>query len=207
MISDDHPSAWNPKELQLLNHVEVFLHKPAIMKKAEDRLNGFKDAMARELRDTPASWPMDTDIERGQIARGENNKGFPFLSLDIPQKFSKVEMFTLRTLFWWGHYLGYFLILKGDKQEQWLTNLLAARSTPLFEGVVMSTWATPWEWDEEQFMPVSSAPKEEITCLVNDHAYIKIGRVHSLSDPHFANLDWTAAGMDAWRVLSGITRP
>ena len=106
--------SWQLKDMEMISHVEVFLNKPAILKKVENRLTNLKDAMAIELLSCAHQLPSGTDIEKGQIARGENHNGFPFLSLDIPQNFSKTEMYTFRTLFWWGHYLGFSMILKGD---------------------------------------------------------------------------------------------
>ena len=35
---------WQPKDLELINHVEVFQNKPAILKKVEARLNKLKEA-------------------------------------------------------------------------------------------------------------------------------------------------------------------
>lgn len=207
MPPEDHLGGWNPREMEWMNHVELFLHKPVILKKAEALLNGFKNAMVRELEAAPAPYPPETDTTRGQIARGENNKGFPYVSLDMPQMFSKTEMFTLRTLFWWGHYLGHFLILKGSAVPASLDALAARRASPELSGVVFSIWPTPWEWGVESFSPIADLPKEEIRRLVKTHGYIKVGRIYPLSAPGFHRLDWTSAGLDAWRILSGITRP
>ena len=92
-------SMWSPLEIKLLNTVDVFLHKPTIIKKAETNLVDLKQSIVSELAKSPHLFPVTTDIVKGQIVRGENHKGFPFISLDMPQMFSKNEMFTYRTLF------------------------------------------------------------------------------------------------------------
>ena len=129
---------WRPKDLEMISHVEVFQNKPAILKKVESRLTKLKEAMALELLPCVAQLPSGTNIEKGQIARGENHNGFPFLSLDIPQNFSKTEMYTYRTLFWWGHYLGFSLILKGDKLKTYFQRLAENCSEPTFQNIYLS---------------------------------------------------------------------
>ena len=108
-------SAWSEKELRLVNHIEIFQNKPAILKKVEQRLVTLQKALEQEISLISADLPNGIDLVKNQIARGENHNGFPYLSLDYPQNFTKTEMFTMRTLFWWGHYLGFSLILKGKK--------------------------------------------------------------------------------------------
>ena len=107
---------WSPFEVKLLNTVDIFLHKPAIMKKAEANLTALKQEVIKTLSQAPHPCPPESDIVKGQIVRGENHKGFPFISLDMPQMFSKSQMFTYRTLFWWGHDLIFSLILKQENQ-------------------------------------------------------------------------------------------
>ena len=195
---------WSAHELEMINTVDVFIHKPTIMKKAEGYLNHFKEAMIVEL--AGGNFPASTDIIKGQLARGENNKGFPFLSLDMPQMFSKTEMFTFRTLFWWGHYLGYFLILKGEKLGSHLEQLIAMQKEPAFTKVLVSTSPTPWEWGRESFQNLPDLSKEELATLVEKIQHLKIGRIFPMNEPHFSSLNWTQAGIKTWRTVSSVAQ-
>ena len=162
--SQENPTHWSHHEWDLINVTEIFKHKPAIMKKAESYLEELRSALAAELKAHPKPYPPDTDLTKGQIARGENHKGFPFLSLDIPQKFSKTEFFTYRTLFWWGHYLGFSLILKGPDLDTYLNRLKEFRQDAACENVYLSQHASPWEWEfsENHFSKVSELSENEI---------------------------------------------
>ena len=195
---------WQPKDLELINHVEVFQNKPAILKKVETRLSKLKEAMAIELVSCASRLPLNTDIENGQIARGENNNGFPFLSLDIPQNFSKTEMYTYRTLFWWGHYLGFSLILKGEKLKTYFERLSKHCNETPFLDVYLSITPTPWEWhqDEKYFIPVSH--QQVWAKKLNILNHMKIMRFHSISDESFKRLDWTQAGLNFWRDMAPV---
>ena len=195
---------WRPKDLEMISHVEVFQNKPAILKKVESRLTKLKEAMALELLPCVAQLPKGTNIEKGQIARGENHNGFPFLSLDIPQNFSKTEMYTYRTLFWWGHYLGFSLILKGDKLKTYFQRLAENCSEPTFQNVYLSQAATPWEWrlGQQYFIPVSDQQAWADKSNLLDH--MKIMRFHSINDTSFKELDWTEAGVKFWRDMTPV---
>lgn len=195
---------WRPKDLEMISHVEVFQNKPAILKKVESRLTKLKEAMTVELLPCVAQLPSGTNIEKGQIARGENHNGFPFLSLDIPQNFSKTEMYTYRTLFWWGHYLGFSLILKGEKLKTYFQRLAENCSEKTFQNVYLSQAATPWEWrlGQQYFIPVSDQQAWTDKSNILDH--MKIMRFHSINDASFKELDWTEAGVKFWRDMSPV---
>ena len=192
--------------MEMLNHVEVFLHKPAIMKKGEHYLNALGEEMMRELTHSNISFPPGTKLDKTQLARGENNKGFPFLSLDIPQMFSKTEMFTFRTLFWWGHYLGFSLILKGEHLPRTTDKLIANKNNPAWSDVYLATAPSPWEWSltHENFKRISNTADAELLNLIDTIEYIKVMRFYPMSDPAFRSLNWTAEGVAAWKVLSDL---
>ena len=172
-------SPWTPHEIEMLNHVEVFLHKPAIMKKGEYLLNEFGQRMIQALEQSKIAFPSGTKLDKTQLARGENNKGFPFLSLDIPQMFSKTEMFTYRTLFWWGHYLGISQILKGQHVTRYTSKLIANKNNLAGSNIFLATTPTTWEWslDEKNFKKIDDLPDEEIQSLIENIEHIKIIRI------------------------------
>ena len=203
VVSLAYSEDWCLKDLEMINHVEVFQNKPAILKKVETRLNKLKEAMAAELVSCASQLPPNTDIEKGQIARGENNNGFPFLSLDIPQNFSKTEMYTYRTLFWWGHYLGFSLILKGEKLKTYFERLSQNCNKASFLDVYLSIAPTPWEWhqNENLFIPVSQKVWADKPNLLN---HMKIMRFHPIADKAFKKLDWTEAGIKFWRDMAPV---
>ena len=200
-------SYWSGHEIALLNHVEVFQHKPGIMKKAEHLLNALGEGMILELRDCNIPFPPETKKDKVQLARGENNKGFPYLSLDVPQMFSKTEMFTYRTLFWWGHYLGFSLILKGKDLPRYTENLLREKEDSLGQEVYLSVAPNPWEWEQgdENFKSVQQTSGEELRKNIENIDYIKVIRFYPLNDETFPSLNWVEAGISTWRDLSKIT--
>jgi hypothetical protein len=197
---------WSPLELRLLNTVDVFLHKPTIMKKAEANLISLKNDIIKTLSNSSHPCPPESDITKGQIVRGENHKGFPFISLDMPQMFSKSQMFTYRTLFWWGHDLIFSLILKQENHNSLIQQLIRLKNLPEWEDIQLSTASTPWEWGKNasNFISLSEASEKEIINTINSIKYIKLCCFHSLASPEFLELNWANTGLATWKTLSMV---
>jgi len=197
---------WTFHEMEILNHLEVFIHKPGIMKKGEQFLNALGERMIQELTRSQIPFPAGTKLNKTQLARGENNEGFPYLSLDIPQMFSKTEMFTYRTLFWWGHYLGFSLILKGEYLPRYAAKLIGNKNNPAWSDVYLSATPTPWEWSwtDQNFQKVHSAADRVLQDIIEGVGYIKVIRFFPINDPLFASLDWVEKGITAWKDLSSL---
>jgi len=197
---------WSPFEVKLLNTVDIFLHKPAIMKKAEANLTALKQEVIKTLSQAPHPCPPESDIVKGQIVRGENHKGFPFISLDMPQMFSKSQMFTYRTLFWWGHNLIFSLILKQDNQDPLIEKLIQLKEHPEWEDIQLAIALTPWEWEKDMnnFIPLFGTSDIKIRDTINSVKYIKVCRFYSLANPEFPKLNWADAGLATWKTLSKI---
>ena len=197
---------WSPFEVKLLNTVDIFLHKPAIMKKAEANLTALKQEVIKTLSQAPHPCPPESDIVKGQIVRGENHKGFPFISLDMPQMFSKSQMFTYRTLFWWGHDLIFSLILKQENQAPLIEKLIQLKEHPEWEDIQLATAPTPWEWEKDMnnFIPLFGTSEIKIRDTINSVKYIKICRFYSLASSEFPKLNWADAGLATWKTLSSV---
>ena len=54
-------SAWSEKELRLVNHVEIFQNKPAILKKVQQRLDTLQKALELEISLNSADLPKGLD--------------------------------------------------------------------------------------------------------------------------------------------------
>ena len=197
---------WSPVEVKLLNTVDIFLHKPAIMKKAEANLTALKQEIIKTLSQAPHPCPPESDIVKGQIVRGENHKGFPFISLDMPQMFSKNQMFTYRTLFWWGHDLIFSLILKQENQAPLIEKLIQLKEHPEWKDIQLATAPNPWEWEKDMknFIPLFGTSDIKIRDTINSVKYIKICRFYSLASSEFPKLNWADAGLATWKTLSSV---
>ena len=204
---DIESSSWSEKEIRLVKHVELFQYKPAILKKAENRFVALQKALKKEIIPLATHLPKNLDLIKNQIARGENHNGFPFLSLDYPQNFSKTKMFTMRTLFWWGHYLGFSLILKGERLKIYSERLLENCKTEPFQDIFVCLAPNPWEWElnEKNYSLVSKVKSGEFQKTILGLGYLKLMRVVTVIDEKFMDLNWTQAGVQFWKDLTPVT--
>ena len=162
------PPNWSPLEIKLFNTIDVFAHKPAIIKKAEDNLTLLKQTIVKELANGSHPCPPETDTIKGQIVRGENHKGFPFISLDMPQMFSKTQMFTFRTLFWWGHYLIFSLILKQNDLTSIANNLILLKESQKNQVLIINY---------EEFFSNPSLIIKKLSNFLNTHPFSNMEEV------------------------------
>jgi hypothetical protein len=204
---DLEPPYWLEKELSLVRHVELFQNKPAILKKVENRLIGLQKALAKEIHLIADALPNHLDLIKNQVVKGENLNGFPFISLDYPQNFSKTEMFTLRTLFWWGHYLGFSLILKGKRLESYLENLLENRNAESFKNIYVSLASDPWEWktNEINYSLIDQISPDGLRKKTLELDYLKVIRVYPVENENFMTLNWAQSGLQFWKDLTPVT--
>ena len=196
-------SVWSEKELELVSHVEIFQNKPTILKNVEQRLIILQKELEKEITNISSKLPDEIDLIKNQIARGENHNGFPFLSLDYPQNFSKTEMFTMRTLFWWGHYLGFSLILKGNFFFTYVERLIENCQREQLKNIYVSITPDPWEWEitDENFLLVSHLKNGDLQKKVYCLNYLKFIRVFPIKNQNFKNLNWSKEGVQFWNDL------
>ncbi len=187
---------WEESEIRLITERELFLRKPGIMKKATENLEDLKAKLITQIAADNRRYSEGTDLTKGQIAKGENHNGFPFISLDMPQRFSKTEMFTFRTLFWWGHYLGYSLILKGEELNDFTEKLAKKKDSNLLTDTYFAISSNIWEWEKkkENFKLISESSQDFILKKISEINYIKLIRFFDLDDSSFGSLDWELAG-------------
>ena len=177
------------------------------LKNAENRCFALQKGLEKEIIPLSPNLPKSLDLVKNQIARGENHNGFPFLSLDYPQNFSKTEMFTMRTLFWWGHYLGYSLILKGERLAIYSERLSENCKTEPFQDIFVCLAPNPWEWElnEKNYSLLTKANDEEFQKTILELGYLKLMRVVTVTDEKFMSLNWTQTGIQFWKDLASVT--
>ncbi len=197
-------SLWSNTEFEMINVVDVFRYKPGIMKKAEELLTELKEVLVEEMERSNLIVPPETDVTQGQIARGENYKGFPFISLDMPQRFSKTEMFTFRTVFWWGHCLVFSFILKGGFVPSYCENIITRKDQSSFKGIYLAIGPNPFEWElnDENYRLVAELSDANIRSTIQGRKFMKLASFISLSDPAFKLLDWKTEGLVSFQTIS-----
>jgi hypothetical protein len=105
--------AFTPEELALICDPTPFELKHAATEKLKALMERIRETYLQCVQPQHTLCPEQTDFLRGQIAKGENYEGYPYVMLDFPKFYGQGEIFTYRTMFWYGHYFIFSLILAG----------------------------------------------------------------------------------------------
>jgi hypothetical protein len=99
-------------------------------------------------------------IEPGdpKVSRGENYRGLPWVMLDYPRVFGRVDVLAIRTMFWWGHGFTVTLHLKGMYQALCVPVIRERRAALDAAGFHVGVHADEWrhEHTEEVYRPFSA---------------------------------------------------
>ncbi|MGY8765739.1 MAG: hypothetical protein ACKVI5_02645, partial [Nitrospinaceae bacterium] len=129
-----------------------------------------------------------------------------FISLDMPQTFSKTQMFTYRTLFWWGHDLIFSLILKQENLTPLVDKLIKLKDDSEWKNIYLAITPTPWEWENNtnNYTLLAKTSKIKLRKTLETVQYIKLCRFHPLNHPKFSELNWPNSGLANWNILSKV---
>lgn len=115
--------------------------------------------------------PNTTDFLKGQIAKGENYEGYPYVMLDFPKQFSKQSIFTFRTLFWYGHSLIFSMIVAGEHLEHYRTNF-EKHYDSLCNAALYFGINDMWDWREHAALLLTKENKTDL--LAHHQPFIKL---------------------------------
>jgi hypothetical protein len=189
-------------EMELMNNADIILTKNVVLKKIKALLEGLQNQMLNEVRKGTGFFTHPVFDPSPKISRGENYMGLPYLVLDYPRQFDSVNIFALRTMFWWGNFFSSTLQLAGDYKS-----VFTHRIEEAFDGLAdnryfISVHEDPWlhHFDEENYVRIDTLDREAFTDYCYQYDYIKIAAKWPLWDAHFAaeNL------LDSWHYLLRI---
>lgn len=189
-------------EMELMNNADVLLTKNMILQKIKTMLEGLQNQMTWEVQKGTGFYSHPVFEATPKISRGENYLGLPYLVLDYPRQFDPVNIFAIRTMFWWGNFFSSTLQLAGEFKDVFTYKIEDAYEGLAGHKYYISVNEDPWvhHFDEENYLRIDSLDKEEFSNYCHQYDYIKIAAKWPLWDAHFAaeNL------YDSWNYLLRI---
>jgi hypothetical protein len=119
-----------------------------------------------------------------KISKGENYKGFPWLVLDYPRIFLKEDVFTIRTMFWWGHCFSITLHLAGKYKLQFESKITGAYSLLKNENLYCCINKEQWQhhFEKDNYIPVNEFSAKEFSNTIALKPFLKIAASCGLAD-------------------------
>lgn len=158
-------------ELALLSNPRFFEQKLQATEKLKQLMEEVRLVLLEEIRPEELIAPNATDFLKGQIAKGENYEGYPYVMLDFPKQFGKESIFTFRTLFWYGHALIFSVILAGTYLETYRRNL-ERHYEGLCEAGLYFGVDDVWDWREFAAQLLTMEAKADL--LARRQPFIKL---------------------------------
>ncbi|TDH25542.1 hypothetical protein EXU57_12610 [Segetibacter sp. 3557_3] len=128
-------------ELELVTNSEVILTKNRIIQKVYALFGELSERYGCELAGTSSELVAISP----KISRGENYLGLPYVMLDQPRIFSRLDVCAIRTFFWWGNFFSITLQLSGEHLDKYYPVLKSMVEAGEFEGWFISNGAGEWD--------------------------------------------------------------
>lgn len=183
----------NEKELNYLFDTDFLLTKRKLIQQIQRLLAQGQEQLQAFLQQQKPTLPAGCLQRAGKISRGENYRGLPYLILDYPRLLAKDDIFSFRTLFWWGNFFSCTLHLQGKSlrqyRQQLKSKLLQAKTLPDDTWICVND--TPWEYHYQptNYKLISDLTTEELQNILEGN-FIKLSRKIGLNEyeklPSFA---------------------
>lgn len=169
----------NEKELNYLSDTDFLLTKRKLIGQLQVLLTLAQEQLQALIREQGPPLPAGCLQRAGKISRGENYRGLPYLVLDYPRLLAKEDIFSFRTLFWWGHFFSCTLHLQGKSLRQYRQQLkiTLSQAGTLPDDSWICVNHTPWEYHygPDNYRLISDLPTEELENIL-EKDFIKVSR-------------------------------
>lgn len=176
---------FQQKELDYLQDTDFLLTKRRISQQLQRLLAKSQDHIKQGLKDWKVFLPPNCLQRAGKISRGENYRGLPYLVLDYPRLLAKDDIFSFRSMFWWGNFFSCTLHLQGKSLQhyrlQLKENLLKQPELLPADTWICVNNTTPWEYHYQpsNYKLLKDVPPDALRQLLESN-FVKLSRKISL---------------------------
>ena len=170
------------QEMELVTNKEWLFLKRSILGKMEAFLGELHEMFSEMMEDENFIFDNKLKNQGGKISKGENYKGLPYMILDYPAKFSRNNIFAVRTMFWWGNFFSISLHLSGKyllehHNSEECFSFLKEKNFYIHSGV------DEWDHDlnETGYMPVGDLEYDQFI-KISKNDYFKISKKVELNE-------------------------
>jgi len=162
-------------EIGLLSEKKIFEVKTSATEKLKALMMALRQDLLGVLTPENLLVPNGVDFTHGQIAKGENHDGYPYVVMDFPKYYTKTDMFSFRVFFWFGHGLFFAAILAGNYLPHYLRKL-DEQYACFAEHELLFGKETLWDWQAACHLQMKSETKAEILQRAEAQNFLKVMR-------------------------------
>ncbi len=169
-------------ELELVTNTDWILTKNGIIQKVKNMLEALQAEQQEYLAKEKINFPAEFTSSLPKISKGENYKGLPYLVLDHPRYFNKENVFTIRTMFWWGNFFSITLHISGSCKDLFQQRLSNSYSLFAENDFFLCLNNDQWEhhFEKDNYIPVKEIKEEQFERLLAQQPFIKLAQKYPL---------------------------
>ncbi|MDX2127752.1 MAG: hypothetical protein SFU91_01805 [Chloroherpetonaceae bacterium] len=168
------------REIELLENQIFFETKVSATEKLKTLFESLRENAKLFINPIDLDFPEGTDFYKGQIAKGENYEGFPYVLLDYPKYFSQKNIFTFRTMCWFGNSWIFSVIIQGDYLAKAITRF--ENQFEMLQNLNCGVGVNElWNWKKDGEIILSQIEKNELIHNVKSSSFLKITKRLPLS--------------------------
>ena len=177
--------SFSEDELNLIADRNFFERKVAVSNKIRGAYAQLRDELKDYMKPETYLAPEGVDFTQGKISGGEKQYDLPYLFLDFPRRFSKEAIFAYRSIFWWGHYFLFTLILSGELLPEYQKRISQGWKGLATREDYVAVTNDPFEWrHQEKFFRVAhSISQEPLEKELRNLPFLKLITFIPFSDP------------------------
>lgn len=168
------------KENKYIHDTDFLISKSVIYDKIHKQLEVTRSHIKYVIDRTNFSFPENTDTKYGKIFKGEYYRSLPYLVLDYPKLFTKKNIFTYRTMFWWGNFFSSTLHIEGEYLKKVRSQIIQNVDVLIKGKTYLSVGDTPWEYHYE--VSNYQLPNLKNIKTVQDCKFLKLSKNFELND-------------------------
>ena len=161
-----------PDELALLKDQHFLKAKKQIDTKVTQLLLESQKSLIPWMEAREINLPDDVSLTPRKIAKGENYADMPYWVSDFPANMKATDLWSFRTVVWWGNYISFSLIIAGKYKTAIAPIDLLLQEPDLYFTIATSPWKL--EFENEVVKPGLEMRDDEILQHFENHDFIKL---------------------------------
>ncbi len=170
----------NPEELALLKDQHFLKAKKQIEVKVTQLLLESQKSLIQWVETREIDLPDDVSLIPRKVAKGENYADMPYWVSDFPANMKGTDLWSFRTVVWWGNYISFSLIIAGKYKTAFTPFDLLLQEPDLYFTIAPSPWKL--EFENEVVKPGLEVREEEIIQHFENHDFIKLSVTEKLEN-------------------------
>ena len=198
--------SFSPEEVARLADTEFFRAKVQISAKVRHTLESLHDAFRSELVGRNLLCPQGFDPDSVQFVKGEHLEDFPYQYLDFPRHYTRGDKCSFRSLFWWGHYVVFALILEGSHIRQYKQNVINGYRLLADQEISLCLSPSLWEWKAGPgyTLELTHDRKSEVAAVLANRSFFKLAHFIPISHPLVQSGQLVRVGQEKFRALLSV---